>query len=278
MSRGVVFVTGASTGIGHATALRLAAAGYDVIPGLRRDEPLPDPVQPAVLLDLADPGSIEPACQELLDRADGKLVGLVNNAGINVSGPFETLPLEEWRRQFEVNLFGHVAITSALLPALLATRGRVITVGSIGGRMSLPFLAPYTASKFAVRGWVDSMRIELAPQGVKAILIEPGAIATPLWGKGTADANAHLEGLTAEQKQRYGDQMAGAFKAAAMSEKHAIPPERCAKVIEHALTARRPKGRYVVGPDAHLQAVIAALPTRLLDGATRMATRQPRGR
>jgi NAD(P)-dependent dehydrogenase (short-subunit alcohol dehydrogenase family) len=278
MSRGVVFITGASTGIGRATALRLAALGYDVIPGLRRDEPLPDPVQPPVVIDLANPDSIEPACAEVLDRADGKLVGLINNAGINVSGPFETIPLEEWRQQFEVNLFGHVSVTKSLLPALLASRARIITVGSIGGRMSLPFLGPYTSSKFAVRGWMDSLRIELAPQGLKAILIEPGAIATPMWTKGNAAVDRHLEGLTGEQTERYAVQLDGARKAADMSERHAIPPERCAKVIEQAMTARRPKGRYLVGPDAHGQAVIAAMPTRLLDGATRLAVRQPRGK
>jgi NAD(P)-dependent dehydrogenase (short-subunit alcohol dehydrogenase family) len=278
MSRGVVFITGASTGIGHATALRLAKAGYDVIPGLRRDEPLPDPVKPPVLLDLADPDSIAPACAKVLERADGRLVGLINNAGMTVGGPFETLSLQQWRHQFEVNFFGHIAVTSALLPALLATRGRVITVGSVGGRMALPFLGPYTSSKFAVRGWMDSLRIEIAPQGIKAILIEPGSIATPLWGKGTADVDAHLEGITADQTQRYATQMDGARKAAAMAERHGIPPERCAKVIEHALTSARPKGRYLIGPDAHLQAGIAAMPTRVLDGVTRLAARQPRGR
>jgi NAD(P)-dependent dehydrogenase (short-subunit alcohol dehydrogenase family) len=278
MSRGVVFITGASTGIGQATAVRLAKAGYDVIPGLRRDEPLPSPVKAPVLIDLADPESIAPACKEVLERANGKLVGLINNAGINVSGPFETLALEEWRRQFEVNLFGHVATTSALLPALIDSQGRIITVGSIGGRMSLPFLSPYTASKFAVRGWIDALRIELAPQGVKAVLIEPGAIATPMWAKGNAAVDEHLEGLTEDQKKRYAPQLDGALKAAAMSEKHAIPPERCAKAIEHALTSRHPKGRYLVGPDAHLQAGIAAMPTRVLDGVTRLVVRQPRGR
>jgi NAD(P)-dependent dehydrogenase (short-subunit alcohol dehydrogenase family) len=276
MSRGTVFITGASTGIGRATALRLAAAGYDVIPGLRRDEPLPDPVKPPVLLDLADPDSIGPACQEVSQRARGRLVGLVNNAGVNVSGPFETVPLEDWRRQFEVNLFGHLAVSSALLPDLLGTRGRLITVGSIGGRMALPFLSPYTASKFAVRGWMDALRIELAPQGIKAILIEPGAIATPIWDKGTAAVDAHLEGLTEDQKRRYATQLDGGLKAAAMAEKHAISPERCAKAIEHALTSPRPRGRYLVGPDARLQAVIAAMPTRALDTATRLASRQPR--
>lgn len=271
-------MTGASTGIGHATALRLAAAGYDVIPGLRRDEPLPDPVKAPVLLDLADPDTIEPACAQLLDRVGGDLVGLVNNAGINVSGPFETLALDEWRRQFEVNLFGHVAITRALLPALLRSRGRVITVGSIGGRMSLPFLSPYTASKFAVRGWMDAIRIELAPQGVKAVLIEPGAIATPLWEKGNTAVDEHLDGLSEEQRQRYERQISGARKAADLSARHAISPERCAKVIEHAMTSAHPKGRYLVGPDAHLQAGIAAMPTRVLDGITRAAARQPRGK
>jgi NAD(P)-dependent dehydrogenase (short-subunit alcohol dehydrogenase family) len=214
----------------------------------------------------------------VLDRAEGNLVGLVNNAGINVSGPFETLGLEEWRRQFEVNLFGHVAVTKALLPALLANRGRLITVGSIGGRMSLPFLSPYTASKFAVRGWMDAMRTELAPQGVKAVLIEPGAIATPMWEKGNAAVDVHLEGLTDDERERYARQIEGARKAADLSARHAIPPERCAKAIEHALTAARPKGRYLVGPDAHVQAGIAAMPTRVQDGVTRLAVRQPRGR
>jgi NAD(P)-dependent dehydrogenase (short-subunit alcohol dehydrogenase family) len=277
MSRGVVFITGASTGIGHATALRLAKLGYDVIPGLRRDEPLPGPVKAPVLIDLAEPDSIGPACAEVLDRANGKLVGLINNAGVNVSGPFETVPLSEWRRQFEVNLFGHVAISIALLPALLDSLGRLITVGSVGGRMSLPFLSPYTSSKFAVRGWMDALRIELAPQGVKAILIEPGSIATPIWAKGTAAVDEHLEDLTEDQKRRYATQLDGAFKAAAMAEKHAISPERCAKAIEHAMTAKRPHGRYLVGPDAHVQAGIAAMPTRIVDTAARLATRQPRG-
>jgi NAD(P)-dependent dehydrogenase (short-subunit alcohol dehydrogenase family) len=276
MSRGAVFITGASTGIGRATALRLAAAGYHVIPGLRREEPLPEPVQAPVLLDLADPDTIEPACRQVLDRTGGTLAGLVNNAGINVSGPFETVPLEEWRRQFEVNLFGHLAITSTLLPALLAGRGRLITVGSIGGRISLPFLSPYTASKFAVRGWMDAMRVELAPQGVTAVLVEPGAIATPLWDKGNAAVDVHLDGLPDEVRRRYATQIEGARKAAAMSEKHAVSPERCARVIEKAMTARRPRGRYLVGPDAHLQAAVAVMPTRVLDAASRLATRQPR--
>jgi NAD(P)-dependent dehydrogenase (short-subunit alcohol dehydrogenase family) len=270
MSKGTVFITGASTGIGRATALRLSATGYDVIPGLRRDEPLPDPVKSPVLIDLADPDSIAPAVTEVLERADGNLVGLINNAGMNVNGPFETVPLQEWRTQFEVNLFGHLAVTQALLPALLATKGRVITTGSVGGRMSLPYLGPYSASKFAVRAWMDSLRLELAPQGVEAVLIEPGAIATPIWEKGTSAANERIEAMPDDQRQRYDRHLTAALAAAAMSEKHAISPERCAKVIVRAMTVRNPKGRYLVGPDAHVQAVAAALPTRVLDGIVKV--------
>jgi NAD(P)-dependent dehydrogenase (short-subunit alcohol dehydrogenase family) len=265
MTRGTVFVTGASTGIGHTTALRLANAGFTVIPGLRRDEPLPAPVAKPVLLDLADPDSIGPAAKEVLERADGNLIGLVNNAGMNVSGVFEALPLDDWRRQFEVNLFGQLGLTQALLPGLIAAKGRLITVGSIGGRMSAPFLSPYSASKFAVRGWMDAMRIELRPQGVRAVLIEPGAIATPLWEKGTTAALDRIDDMPAEVRARYERWFKGALKTAKMSESHAIPAERVAKAIEHALTARHPKGRYLIGPDAHLQAVIAAMPTRVLD-------------
>jgi NAD(P)-dependent dehydrogenase (short-subunit alcohol dehydrogenase family) len=140
--------------------------------------------------------------------------------------------------------------------------------------MSLPYLGPYSASKFAVRAWMDSLRLELAPHGVKAVLIEPGAIATPLWNKGNAVADERIDALPETLQRRYGAQMDGARKAAAMAERHAIPPERCAKVIERALTSRRPKGRYLVGPDARLQAGIAILPTRALDAVTRLATRQ----
>src|SRR3954451_8954771 len=143
MSRGAIFVTGASTGIGRATAERLARAGYDVIPGLRRPDTLPDPVKAPVTVDLANPTSIDPACAEVLDRAAGRLVGLVNNAGYTVSGPCETLETDDWREQFEVNLFGHIEVTRSLLPALLTNHGRVVNVGSIGGRMSSPFIGPY---------------------------------------------------------------------------------------------------------------------------------------
>jgi NAD(P)-dependent dehydrogenase (short-subunit alcohol dehydrogenase family) len=227
-----------------------------------------------VLLDLADPDSIGPACRQVLERADGNLAGVVNNAGMSINGPFESISVASWREQFEVNLFGHIAVTAGLLPALLDNGGRIVTVGSIGGRMALPFLAPYTSSKFAIRGWMDAIRHELAPHGVHAVLVEPGAIATPFWGKGNDQVDELLADLSEEQRERYAEQIRNARKAARLSERHAIPPERCAAVIERAMTARRPAGRYLVGPDARVQATVAAMPTRVLDATVRLVVRQ----
>src|SRR3954452_14535808 len=265
MQRGAIFVTGANSGIGLATAERLSDLGFTVFRGVRRPDELPDTAKNAVAIDLADPDAIERACREVTDQADGQLVGLVNNAGYTVSGPCEALDVDDWRAQFEVNLFGHIAITRALLPALIGAKGRIVNVGSIGGRMSSPFITPYNASKFAVRAWTDGMRMELAPHGVHVALIEPGSIDTPLWQKGNELADEQLDKLTDEQKTRYARQIAGARKAADFAAGHGISPDHCAKVIEHALTSRHPKGRYLVGSDARLQATMSILPVRLTD-------------
>jgi NAD(P)-dependent dehydrogenase (short-subunit alcohol dehydrogenase family) len=275
MPQGFVVVTGSASGIGRASAEQLAALGYDVIPVMRRREPLPHPVQEPVLLDIADEAQIGPACAQILDRTGGRIAALVNNAGININGPFEALPISDWRRQFEVNFFGHLAVTKALLPGLLAARGRIVNIGSIGGRMSLPFLGPYSASKFAMHAWSDAIRLELAPHGVSVVLIEPGAIATPMWEKGNVNADVMLDGLSDEHRQRYGDQMTAGRKTARMAERHAIPVERAAKVVTKAVTADKPRGRYLVGPDAWLQATIAVLPTPMFDAITRRLARQP---
>ena len=264
-SKGVIFITGTSTGIGRAAAERLAKAGYDVIPGIRRPDTLPEPIKEPVTIDLADPASIQQATAEVLERANGQLVGLVNNAGYSVSGPCEALDVEDWRAQFEVNLFGHIAITRALLPALLANKGRVVNVGSVGGRMASPFIAPYNASKFAVRAWTDAMRMELAPHGVRAILIEPGSVDTAIWGKGRTQADEALSKLTPEQERRYEQQIRGVFGVVDYVSTHGIAPDQCAEVIERALTSARPKGRYLVGTDARMQAKLAMLPVSVTD-------------
>jgi NAD(P)-dependent dehydrogenase (short-subunit alcohol dehydrogenase family) len=269
MPQGFVVVTGSVSGIGRASAEQLAKLGYDVLPVMRRDEPLPHPVLEPVLLDIADEAQIAPACEQILDRTGGRIAALVNNAGINVNGPFEVVPITDWRKQFEVNFFGHLSVTKALLPALLAARGRIVNVGSVGGRMSLPFLGPYSASKFAMHAWSDAIRLELAPHGVRVVLVEPGAIATPMWEKGMASADAMLATLDDEQQRRYAAQITGTRKAADLAAKHAIPVARCAKVVTKAVVADKPRGRYLVGPDAWLQAAISMLPTPAFDAVTR---------
>jgi NAD(P)-dependent dehydrogenase (short-subunit alcohol dehydrogenase family) len=265
MRHGAVFVTGANSGIGLATADRLERAGFTVLRGVRRPDKLPETVKDVVEIDLAEPESVRRAGAEVTERAAGRLVGLVNNAGYTVSGPFESLDVDDWRAQFEVNFFGPIILTRALLPSLLTTKGRVVNVGSIGGRMSMPFVGPYNSSKFAVRSWTDAMRMELAPHGVHVSLIEPGSIDTPLWQKGNELADEQLDRLTDEQQERYAAQITGARKAADFAAGHGIPADRVAEVIEHALTAHRPKGRYLVGTDARVQATLSMLPAAASD-------------
>ncbi len=271
-----VFVTGASTGIGRAAVERLVRKGFQVVAGVRKNADAPPEAVGHVLVDLTEPESVATACKELLARYGDDLVGLVNNAGISVNGPFEALPLEEWRRQFEVNLFGHLGITQELLPTLRRARGRVVNVGSIGGRLAMPFVAPYSASKFAMRSWTDALRLELAPHGVGVVLVEPGAIATPIWDKGTQGAERLLAEMPEELRERYGAQVEGVTRAAAFAARHAVAPEAAADVVVRALTARHPRGRYLVGADARLQALVAALPTALRERATRAMFRLPR--
>jgi NAD(P)-dependent dehydrogenase (short-subunit alcohol dehydrogenase family) len=274
--KGWVFVTGASTGIGRASVEQLAADGWRVIAGVRRDGDEPPASTAHVLVDVSDSEQVATATKQVLELCDGRLAGLVNNAGISVAGPFEGLSLDEWRRQFDVNFFGQLDVTQRLLPALLATSGRIVTIGSIGGRVAGAFLGPYNASKFAIRAWNDALRAELAPHGVRVVLVEPGSIATEIWRKGNAQADDVLARLTPEQQRRYGRQAAGAKKAAAMVERNAIPAAKVGGVVANALSARKPKAHYVVGTDARFQALLAVLPASASDKVFATLMRPPK--
>ena len=265
--RGTVVISGASTGIGRATALHLRALGFDVLAGVRREGDAPEGTTP-VLLDVTDASAIDALASRI---GDGPLAGLVNNAGIGVGGPIEYLPLDDWRRQFEVNLFGHIAACRALIPALRAGKGRIVNIGSIGGRQALPFLAPYTASKFAMHAFSDSLRLELHGQGIHVALIEPGAIATEVWRKGGETQDEVEAALSPELRERYDKGLSGARKTTERAARQAIAPEQVAGVVEHALTARRPKARYVVGNAARIQALLAHLPAPATDRLLRLA-------
>jgi NAD(P)-dependent dehydrogenase (short-subunit alcohol dehydrogenase family) len=255
-------LTGASSGIGRATALLLDRNGFQVFAGVRRSEHGEVLRQQAserltpILLDVTDPHSIEAAARTVSDALGGRaLAGLVNNAGIDIAGPLETSSVADARLQFEVNVFGLLAVTQAFLPLLRQSRGRIVNIGSVLGRLAIPFMGAYSASKFALEGLTDALRIELLPWGIHVSLIEPGPVATPLWSK------THLLAGMIEEKGA----AAGKLYATANAAAQAAFTKFAAKVLE-ALTATNPKPRYLVGRDAKALSLLAALvPDRIRD-------------
>jgi NAD(P)-dependent dehydrogenase (short-subunit alcohol dehydrogenase family) len=269
----IVVITGASTGIGRACALRTDAMGFRVFAGVRKQVDGDALTQAAstrltpVMIDVTDEASIAAAKQTVAAAAgESGIAGLVNNAGIGVGGPLEFVPLDDLRRQFEVNVFGQIAVAQAFLPMLRSGRGRIVNIGSISGRMASPFIAPYSASKFAMEALTDALRIELRPWGIGVSIIEPGSIATSIWDKARETTNALERDLSDEAKALYGPAIEAVRTFVEDTEKRAIPADRVAKAVAHALTSKRPKTRYLVGMDAHLQAALAAVvPDRALD-------------
>lgn len=258
-----VLVTGASSGIGRASAVRLARAGWRVFGGVRSEEdaaPLHDQGVEPLRLDVTDAEQIAAAAEAVGDE----LHGLVENAGVAVAAPLELVPLAELRRQLEVNVVGQVAVLQALLPALRRARGRVVLMGSIGGRSALPFLGPYAASKHALEAFADVLRVELAPWEIAVSIVEPASVKTAIWTKGAEHADAMQEDVEPDAASLYAERVAR-FRAVALKRGPGIDPDVVARVVEHALTSSRPKARYVVGRDAHLRAWIERLPTRLRD-------------
>jgi NAD(P)-dependent dehydrogenase (short-subunit alcohol dehydrogenase family) len=251
-----VLVTGASSGIGADCARRLAQAGWTVFAGVREQGKAPGGTT-ELLLDVTEPAQIEAAAAAVGERLDG----LVDNAGIAIAAPLEHLPLDELRRQLEVNVVGQLAVAQAVMPALRAATGRIVIVGSIAGTSALPFLGPYAISKFALEAMADSLRVELAPEGIHVALIRPGTIATPIWSKPQPLADT----LSEEALERYGSRLEAMRKTAAARAANAAPVESVSNAIVHALTAERPHTRYLVGRDAKLRAAIERLPDRLRD-------------
>jgi NAD(P)-dependent dehydrogenase (short-subunit alcohol dehydrogenase family) len=266
----IAVVTGASSGIGQATARLLAARGFAVLAGVRREEDrelaVAGGVEP-VILDITDPAQVDAIAQRVAGDAEGRpLRVLVNNAGIAVNAPVEVIPMSEWRRQFDVNFFGHVAVTRALLPALLQARGRIVNVSSIGGRVAGPGFGAYASSKFALEAMSDALRREVAQLGVAVIVVEPGTVATAIWGKGSATADGLVAGMSTEQRNRYGGLVAAVRKQARAMERNGITPEAAAQVIVGAIEADKPRARYLIGRDAKIMAAVTKrLPDRVVD-------------
>jgi NAD(P)-dependent dehydrogenase (short-subunit alcohol dehydrogenase family) len=268
MPTGTVLVTGASTGIGEATVLHLRELGFDPIAAVRKDEVaerLEGQGLRTTRIDVTDADQIAAAREALGDQP---LAGLVNNAGIAVAAPLEFLPIDRLRQQLEINLIGQVAVTQAFLPALRRARGRIVNVSSIGGRVALPLISPYNASKFGLEGLSDSLRRELRSQGIDVILVEPGGVKTPIWEKGNKLADEMMDAeMPADPDQLYGRMIERVrAETAKIEQERGMEPSEVAEVIGTALTASRPRTRYLVGRDAKMRAAMARLlPDRVMD-------------
>ncbi|HSJ09822.1 MAG TPA: SDR family oxidoreductase, partial [Longimicrobiales bacterium] len=267
-ARPAVLVTGASKGIGEACALRLARDGFRVYAGVRRDEDGSalirqggDGIAP-VLLDVTDSAQIAAVARQIDDETNERgLQALVNNAGIALAGPLEFLPIDELRRQVEINFIGQMAVTQAMLPLLRRCRasrqadhraGRIVMMSSVSGRSALPFVGPYAASKFALEAATDSLRVELMPFGITVSIVEPGVISTPIWDTSARAGEANLARMPAEATEYYGEAL-DAMRRRAARGITGLPPEKVADVVAHALMSRKPRIRYVVGRDARMR-------------------------
>lgn len=267
-----ILVTGAAKGIGHACVERLARAGHHVYTGVRRTEDgealqntVPGRISP-VLLDVTNAEQIAGAVEQIRATiGDDPFAGIVNNAGIAVAGPLEFLPIDELRRQLEVNVIGQVAVTQALMPLIRRSHGRIVNIGSVAGRSAMPFMGPYSASKFALEAITDALRVELMNWNIHVSIIEPGVIATPIWDTSVNAALKMMERMPPQLIEYYGPVLNALQKRALGGTVGGLPPDNVARVVEHALFAAKPKTRYVVGRSARLRLVVEQLPDRMRD-------------
>jgi len=265
-----VVITGTSSGIGRASASRLAKAGFRVFAGVRKEADARSlhaehPAIEPIAIDITDAASIASAKTQLEAMLDG-LDGLVNNAGIGLMAPMEHVPLDELRRQFEVNVIGQVAVTQALLPLIRRARGRIVNMGSVVGHITMPFGGVLCGCKTAFGAINDALRLELRPFGIHVSVIEPGSISTPAVDKTLGDIERAIAALPPEGQIHYAG-MLRAFNRRAYERAHnGSSPDVVAGAVHHALTARRPRIRYPVGRDARLLVTLPRLlPDRWLD-------------
>ena len=234
---------------------RLRDRGWDVSAGVREPGQAPEGTHELVF-DVTDPVGVTSALAGIEE-----LDALVDNAGVAIAAPLELLPPAELTRQLDVNVVGQLRVTQALLPALRRRQGRIVLMGSIAGRSALPFLGAYAMSKFALEAMADALRVELEPWGMHVSIIEPGTIATPIWSKPQP-----VTDLSPEAAVLYGERIVKFRRLAAERAKgRAVPASLVAEVVERALTAAKPKTRYLVGPDAKRRARLQKLPDRARD-------------
>ena len=268
--KGFIFITGAGSGIGEAATLELVKDGYHVIAGSFPDmaegeklkEKAPESITP-MLINVMDEESISEASAKIKCMVGGEkgLQGVVNCAGVVMLSPTEHMTVSESRTILEINLIGTFAVCRSLLALLRKTRGTIVNISSDGGILSMPYGAGYCASKFGVEALSDALRAELRPQGIRVVIVEPGNIDTPLWDKSADAVRQKYDSVPDEQKRLYEK----AYNSLIAIERQGIPAQRVGKKIHTALTAKSPKARYRVGPDAHFSKMVSKLPIWLRD-------------
>ncbi|WP_032405613.1 SDR family oxidoreductase [Rhodococcoides fascians] len=261
-----VLVTGAGRGIGRAITERMSTAGWTVYATARSRTALETldamPGVHGVPLDITDRQSIS----ALPERLPSQLDGVVNNAGIVVSGPVEGLRIDELSQQLDVNVVSQVAVTQAVLPAIRSARGRIVFMSSVSGLITTPGTGAYCASKYALESIGDALRMELRPWKIPVSLVEPGPIRTDMWGGVLDDHDAMVAKLSNENRILYADHLAGSRKLLGRMQKIAADPARVTRAVEHALTSSRPKRRYVLDTASRVQKfAVAVTPTPLTD-------------
>jgi len=263
-----VLITGASRGIGRASAFRLAAGGWDVIGAVRKESDGESLIEGSgggitpVLLDITDADQIAGLDTALPARLDA----VVNNAGIVVGGPVEGVPVAEFRRQLEVNLIGQVAVTQAVLPRIRESRGRIVFVSSLSGWISSPMVGAYSASKFGLEAIADALRLELRPWRIPVVLVEPAQTDTDMWRLAGDQLEDTVAQLSPEIRRLYAKHIEGQRKSIPKGQKMATPTDGAAATIERALTAGRPRARYIVGTGPRIMGTAARfVPTRIMD-------------
>lgn len=278
-----VLVTGAARGIGKAIVEHLASSGWDVIAGVRSEQDAnaitkvhPQRVS-AVILDITDADHIA----KLADALPARLDAVINNAGVAVGGPIETVSPDDWRNVLEVNVIGQFAVARAVLPKLRESRGRILFISSVNGRIATPMLGPYSASKFALEAGCDALRVELRGWGVSVVLIEPAQTDTDMW-RTAGDMVEQIEAdMSPADRDLYAKHIAGMKKFVPRARKMASPTSKVVAVVEEALTSRRPKARYVVALVPKIQTILVTnMPAGLRDRVMTMMVglpRRPRG-
>ena len=270
-----ILITGASSGIGRATALRLVRTGWRVFASVRKEADVAALTTAAgggletVRLDVGDESSIALAARDVESRLDGcGLDALFNNAGVGHVFPTEHIPLETLRKIYEINLFGQIAVIQAFLPLVRRAKGRIVNMGSVGDHVAPPFAGALSSSKAAFASMSSALRMEVRPQGIHVCIIEPGAINTPAAEKTLGGAEQAIAGLPPAGLGLYGQAMRRMVRTFAKNEENGSPPEAVARVVERALTDRNPRLRYAAGKDsAKLSLLARFLPEKLFDRA-----------